>query len=54
MLKSKDLEISFDAEYTKPKYQDVFCESHFEVINLLQKADLDQKSGKLSIKEIMK
>ena len=54
MLKSNDLEISFDAEYTKPKYQDVFRESHFEATDLLQKADLDQESGKLSIKEIMK
>ena len=42
------MESSFDEEYIKAKYQDVFWESNLKsTINLLEKADLKKKSEKL-------
>ena len=45
ILKSNDLESSFDKEYIKTKYQDVFWGNNFKAINLLQKANLKQKKS---------
>ena len=41
ILKSNHVESSFDEEHQ------VFCESNFEAIDLLHKANLNKKSGKL-------